>query len=662
METTTHKILNLMTTGNPGQPSQPGFAESLYGLDNRVSQHSQGLGSVSERDSWSPWQREAYALGGIGDGVGQSLSDAFGKDLGSTAIKVGSAAALGGGLAYLKETSSMGRIGAMVIGAGFLYAMAKDVVARAVPTYDALKEAANSGKNLDQNRATVAATAGPFCVDFALTSAGGMLGAGTVRAFKTTPEVVPGRNAGAAVPASAESTKATLSEPVAQMFDASTISEMPGAQSTYWRALPSMLKIESTRPSGVHTGTAVVVTESGKAVTDFHVVAHSEKISAITPDGIVYDAVVEKADPGTDLALLRLLGRRAAPSGRIEYGREKFIPAELADSNPLPGQEVYAMGYGGGAVPESPKLSLGKVTAIEHPPDNIVNLPSTMRPSENIVRSELEVQPGFSGGPMLARSGDMVAMNFARNQTDPQSFAVPAETIRRFLNSRPDEVDYSKFVPLLKTAQRSPASAAWDGKEAQLGELYQNARKGVVQIMSMNNDTAGGAKPVFATAFAVDPFYLVTDARAVGPTGSPVKATYNGMLQDLLTVDRRFPHLGVAILRSERAAPLNLQPLELTPNRTLLTGGQRLVTFGFKADQAEMTASPGKFSSYVGGPGYSNFVGTAASVDNGYGGAPVLNLDGKVVGMTPLLTEAAAESNNIHSRDITQALRLAGLL
>jgi S1-C subfamily serine protease len=651
---------NSMTIGNPGQPSQPGFAESLPGLDNRAGHRNEGLGSVSERDSWSPWQREAYALGGIGDGIGQSLSDAFGKDLGSTAMKVGGAAALGGGLAYLKETSSMGRIGAMVIGAGFLYAMGKDVVARAVPTYDALKEAADSGKNLDQNRATIAATAGPFCVDFALTSAGGMLGAGTVRAFKTTPEIVPVRNAGATVPASAESAKPTLSGPATHMLDATTISEEPGAQNAYWKTLSSMLKIESSRPNGVHTGTAVVMTENGRALTDFHVVAHSEKISAITPDGTIYDAVVEKVDPGTDLALLKLGGRRSSPGGKIDYSQEKFIPAELADSNPLPGQEVYAMGYPGDATPQSPKLSLGKVTAIEQPPANIVDLPSTMRPSEDIVRSAVELQPGFSGGPLIARSGDMLAVNFARNQGDLQSFSVPAETIRRFLNSRPEQVDYSKFVPLLKTAVRSPASAAWDGNQAQLGELYQNARKGVVQIMSKG--TADGAAPVYATAFAVDPFFLVTDARAVGSVGSPVKATYNGMLQDLLTVERKYPDLGVAILRSDRIAPLNLEPLKLASPRELLAGGQRVVTFGFKADQAEMTASPGQFGSYVPGVGYSNQIKTFASVDNGYGGAPVTNRFGQVIAMTPMVTESAGETNNIHYRNIAQAMRLAGLL
>jgi S1-C subfamily serine protease len=118
----------------------------------------------------------------------------------------------------------------------------------------------------------------------------------------------------------------------------------------------------------------------------------------------------------------------------------------------------------------------------------------------------------------------------------------------------------------------------------------------------------------------------------------------------------------VAILRSDRIAPLNLEPLKLASPRELLAGGQRVVTFGFKADQAEMTASPGQFGSYVPGVGYSNQIKTFASVDNGYGGAPVTNRFGQVIAMTPMVTESAGETNNIHYRNIAQAMRLAGLL
>ena len=645
-------------TPSSGKPplTQPDTAEPTFGLESRIANRNAGLGSVNEHESWSALHREAYVvLGGLSDGVQHSTADAC-KDWKGTGLKVGSAALLGGGLAYLQESSSMGKIGAMVIGAGFTYALVKDVLTQAVPTYDAIKDAAKSGRNLDRDRAVVAGTAGPFVVDFALSSAGGLIGAGGMRMFRGKPEMSPS----AAVATSAEPTRAAAPAP-AELLDSATLAKAPGAQSVYWKTLPSMLKIESARPNGLHTGSAVVVDAEGRALTNFHVVAHSEQLYAVTSDGARFRAVVEKADPGLDLALIKLTGRRQINSGRVEYIDDKFTPAALADSSQLqPGQKLFALGYSDNAVADNPRLSHGTFLVKEAPPKSIEELPSTMRSTEQIARSDVQLNPGFSGGPLLTEKGEVVALNFARNQTDGQSYAVPSDALRSFIQRRETTPDYSKFVPLLESAQRSLSNTSWNGNAEQLGRLFDTASKGVVQIMSKG--TAADATPTYATAFAVDQFHLVTAAKAVGELGSAVKVTHNGVLHDnLLYVDKKFPDLGVAVLRTDRIAPLALEPLKLAPNNSLFAGGQRVVTFGFKSNMAEMTASPGQFGAYV--PGIRQpMIKTFVPVAEGYGGAPIMNRLGQVIGMTPFVTEAAAETNNIHSRTLSQILRQAGIL
>ena len=129
-----------------------------------------------EAQTWSPLHRECYvALTGAEQGIAHSLHDAITTDLQATKVKLVVSAGLGAAFSGLSARSGWGELAVAAATGSFLYAAAKDAYNRAIPTWNAIQDAGSTAANLDRDRTIVAATVGPFAVDWAITAAGGEL-------------------------------------------------------------------------------------------------------------------------------------------------------------------------------------------------------------------------------------------------------------------------------------------------------------------------------------------------------------------------------------------------------------------------------------------------------------------------------------------------------
>lgn len=159
------------------------------------------------------------------------------------------------------------------------------------------------------------------------------------------------------------------------------------------------------------SGSGVVISPEGFALTNSHVVGGRRRLRVTTCEGDHLDARVIGDDPETDLALLQLVA--------------KDLPhAELGDSTTLrPGQLVIAMGNPLGF---QSTVSTGVVSALGR------SLRGKQgRLIEQVVQHTAPLNPGNSGGPLVDSRCRAVGINTAVvAMAQGLGFAVPGSTAR----------------------------------------------------------------------------------------------------------------------------------------------------------------------------------------------------------------------------------------
>ena len=179
-------------------------------------------------------------------------------------------------------------------------------------------------------------------------------------------------------------------------------------------------------------GSGVLVTDDGYILTNAHVVAVLNTETAATDlatsvrvtlaDDRIYDAEIVGADLGTDIALLKIDGRRLP-----------FVP--LGDSDQVRvGEWVMAIGAPFGL---QNTVSAGIVSALGRA--NLGGMAQTAY--QNFVQTDAAINPGNSGGPLVNLRGQVVGINTAIatgggfNPTfSGVGFAVPANLAGRVMD------------------------------------------------------------------------------------------------------------------------------------------------------------------------------------------------------------------------------------
>jgi serine protease Do len=137
-------------------------------------------------------------------------------------------------------------------------------------------------------------------------------------------------------------------------------------------------------------GSGFFISPDGYAVTNNHVVDHAQSVQVTTDDGTVYTAKVIGTDKKTDLALIKV------------DGKKDFTYVKFADTAPRVGDWVVAVG--------NPFGLGGTVTA------GIVSARGRdigAGPYDDYVQIDAPINKGNSGGPAFDTNGNVIGVNTA---------------------------------------------------------------------------------------------------------------------------------------------------------------------------------------------------------------------------------------------------------
>ena len=166
-----------------------------------------------------------------------------------------------------------------------------------------------------------------------------------------------------------------------------------------------------SRGPGLATGSGVVVTPDGYALTNSHVVHGATAVEAQFSDGRTLLADVVGDALATDLALLRIASDTSLPY------------APLGDSRTLRvGDVVVAVGSPFGL---TWTVTAGIVSAL----GRTMQSQAAGRVIEGVIQTDAALNPGNSGGPLLDAEGRVVGINTAVvREAQGLCFAVPSST------------------------------------------------------------------------------------------------------------------------------------------------------------------------------------------------------------------------------------------
>ena len=262
-------------------------------------------------------------------------------------------------------------------------------------------------------------------------------------------------------------------------------------------------------------GSGSIIDEQGDILTNYHVIARTEKLTVSFGSGKNYPARVVGADPDTDLAVIRLL----------ETPKEPLTVVPMGDSDRLiVGQKVLAIGNPFGL---DRTLTTGVISGLQRPIHA-----QNGRQIEGAIQTDASINPGNSGGPLLDSHGRMIGINSQIESPSGASagvgFAIPVNTAKRIVPQlvrngtikRPDLGISWRDVEALNDQAQLPVSSGVIIWRSQPGGAAANAGlRGLVQ--TEDGDVELGDIIVGVDGAKVgnyDDLYRVLDKHQIGDT------------------------------------------------------------------------------------------------------------------------------------------------
>jgi serine protease Do len=181
----------------------------------------------------------------------------------------------------------------------------------------------------------------------------------------------------------------------------STPSEMPDFVSVISEVRPSVVSINTKVTSlsvfgGLYTqegaGSGWIIDDSGLIVTNNHVVENADSISVTFEDGRNFTAETVRADPVSDLAVIKIEADNLPPA------------LSIYDSTSLEvGEWVIAIGNSLG---QGISATKGIISAL-----GVSITSNTGETLYDLIQTDAAINPGNSGGPLINMSGKVIGIN-----------------------------------------------------------------------------------------------------------------------------------------------------------------------------------------------------------------------------------------------------------
>jgi serine protease Do len=271
-------------------------------------------------------------------------------------------------------------------------------------------------------------------------------------------------------------------------------------------------------------GSGVIVTASGRILTNAHVVKDADDIKITLHDGNDYDAKIVGVDPKADLAVLQLKGN--VPT---------LKPLTFGDSSALRlGEVVLAIGdpFGVGK-----SVTMGIVSAKGRGGMGIEEY-------EDFIQTDAAINPGNSGGALVNLKGELVGINTAIASKSGGyagiGFAIPTNMARPIMEQLIKDGKVSRGYLGVTIATVTPALAKENKLQAQhgayIGDIDPNgpaARSGLAEgdVVVGLNGTEIRTGDVFRNTIAMIKPGTTVDLAVVHKNGD--KATIKTKLGEL---------------------------------------------------------------------------------------------------------------------------------
>ena len=197
-------------------------------------------------------------------------------------------------------------------------------------------------------------------------------------------------------------------------------------QSIAAKVSPSVVNLVSQISGGEAAGTGIIISSSGLALTNNHVIDGSSQLQAeLNGNGDFHPVKVLGYDVEHDVALVQI------------EGVSNLTPASIGDSSSVQtGDAIVALGNAGGKG-GAPTVVSGSVTDTNQQITASDQDGSNAETLHNLVQIDANIQPGDSGGPLVDADGKVVGMDAAASsgnggfgfggQSANEGYAIPIE-------------------------------------------------------------------------------------------------------------------------------------------------------------------------------------------------------------------------------------------
>lgn len=194
-------------------------------------------------------------------------------------------------------------------------------------------------------------------------------------------------------------------------------------------------------------GTGYVFGDQGHIITAYHLLSGATNVDIISSEGERYPATLVGADPFSDVAILKVnstaMNQNSTMTATTSQNQLSVIndtlrPVSVGNSSTLRvGDPVVTIGYNFGST--GPSLTGGLVSKTDY----VLSFPAGGFSIPNIIQSDVTVNPGNSGGPLMDESGKVVGMIYGRlnpvgvplGQFPGMTAVIPSNIVNRVASS-----------------------------------------------------------------------------------------------------------------------------------------------------------------------------------------------------------------------------------